>query len=198
MNSDYTSIDQRLEKLVKVSRQDLGKIPGSHGWPHSLDVMDYCVEIVKEEGANLSILLAAAVLHDVGFLYGGTPKHHSKIGGKECVKYLEKAGYESHEIKKISDCVAAHNVRYENIEPETIEAKILIDADTMTKIDEKSFDRAGNYMKENNIDEKDFAKNWVKSRTRSIGEGKMWWTKTGEKIGTPLLEEALKYWINKM
>ena len=198
MNSDYASIDQRLEKLVEVSRQDLEKIPESHGWPHSLDVMGYCVEIGKAEGADLPILLAAALLHDVGFLYGGESERHSKIGGKECVKYLKKVGYESHEIKKIQRCVAAHNVRYEGIEPETIGAKVLIDADTMTKIDEKSYDRAGNYMKENNINERDFAKNWVKSRTGLIAEGNMWQTETGRKIGTHLLKNALKYWMNKM
>lgn len=198
MNFDYASIDSRLEKLVKVSRQDLEKIPESHGWPHSSDVMDYCVEIGKEEGADLSILLAAALLHDVGFLYGGKSKYHSKIGGEECVPYLEKAGYESHEIKRIQHCIKAHNVRYEGIEPETIEAKVLIDADTLDKMDEGSYERAYKYMEEHKMSEQEFARGRVESRKRLLKEGKLWYTETGRKLIEPLVKKYLKYWKNKM
>ena len=200
MNFDYVSMYPKLGKLINIVKPELEEIGESHGWQHVSDVMDYCFRIWKEEKANLRIILPSAVLHDIALAkkYGGTFDDHSIRGSKNCVPYLKKAGYTSKEIEEIKHCVAAHNVRYEGIEPKSIEARILIDADTLDKIDEGSFERAHKRIAEKKMTVEEFATRWVTSREKLIKEGKLWYTDTGRKIGQPLLEKALAYWKSKM
>jgi HD superfamily phosphodiesterase len=203
MNFDYTSlasIDPRLPILFEILQPEYKKMGESHGIQHHLGVLKYCIKIGRKEKVNLKIAGAASLVHDYGLSkdIGGTFNNHSLKGSRGCVPFLKKAGYKDDEIEGIQHCVAAHNVRYEGIEPALEEAKCVIDADTICKIDEGSNERAKKYMEETRMSEKDFAERWVQSREKLIREGKLWWTKTGQEIGQPLLEKALEYWKGKM
>lgn len=90
----------------------------------------------REMDADLVVLAAAALLHDIGRKIESTSKGgicHAEQGAVMAVPILEELGYPSEVITKICHCIRAH--RYRNTcKPETVEAEILFDADKLDSI----------------------------------------------------------------
>lgn len=107
-----------------------------HDLEHTLRVRNIALHIGKIENANLEILEIAALLHDIG------REHQQKSLGKIChaEKWAELAKeildrYDfSQEIKDwVIHCIATHRKKWTKI-PESLEAKILFDADKIDSI----------------------------------------------------------------
>lgn len=100
-----------------------------HDIDHIVRVM-YWTELVSEkEGADLSITIPAAILHDIAI-----PEHgdemHAREGARMCVPFLKKCGYSGEEIKRISDTISMHSTD-DPKPPETLESRVLFDGDKM-------------------------------------------------------------------
>ena len=104
-----------------------------HDFEHVLRVYRMAERLAELEGADLEIVQVAALLHDAeGSAPGGEgarASHHeaSAIFAKEV---LETEGWDQERIEAVAHCIRAH--RYRSTEaPETIEAKVLFDADKL-------------------------------------------------------------------
>jgi uncharacterized protein len=107
-----------------------------HGWDHVIRVHKLCRMIWANEGADLEILDYAAVLHDIARW------EESKLKWKIChaEKWAERAkeilieyNIPEHKIDAIIHCISTHRWRNGNA-PESLEAKILFDADKIDSL----------------------------------------------------------------
>lgn len=121
---DYTK--QRFEAA--------GDLP-AHNWPHAYRDTLNAIVIGEAEGADMSIVMPAATMHDVGFLYGATGKTHGAIGADHIAEYLEGGGvnYPNEVVAKIADCIRTHKGSMHQEKPESLEAKVVADADMLEK-----------------------------------------------------------------
>ncbi len=83
---------------------------------------------------DLHVLKTAALLHDVARGKEDKDKSrgidHAILGAEMAGKILLELGYSADEINRIQHCIIAHRFR-SGIRPQTIEAKILFDADKL-------------------------------------------------------------------
>lgn len=104
-----------------------------HGLSHVLRVYRLCERIGEEEKANLRILRAAALLHDVEGDVDLRKDHHL-AAAQFAGKILRQEGWEEADIEEVMHCIRAHRFRDTREEPQTLEAKILFDADKLDAI----------------------------------------------------------------
>jgi uncharacterized protein len=91
--------------------------------------------IGEAEDADMHIVLPAATMHDIGFLYGATGKTHGAIGADRVAEYLEQGHivYPDDTVAKIADCIRTHKGSMHQQKPESLEAKVVADADMLEK-----------------------------------------------------------------
>ncbi len=90
----------------------------------ALHIADFCGNV------NRDILIAACLLHDTA-----RPEQlknpeicHAEKGAEKAYKFLSENGFGDDFAEKVSECILTHRFRNDR-EPESIEAKILFDAD---------------------------------------------------------------------
>ncbi len=85
-----------------------------------------------EPSANLDVLVCACLLHDIGrkeqFETPGLC--HAQVGGEKAYRFLVEHGFGEPFANHVRECIAAHRFR-ENSPPQSLEAKILFDADKL-------------------------------------------------------------------
>lgn len=122
-----------MDNIVeKVKPYFDGDQKGSHGYDHAVRVYNLGNYIAIEEDADVEIVQAACLLHDIG---RGRKKGicHAKLGAEMSQNILKSIGFPENKIKSVAYCVRVH--RYsEGIEPITLEAKIVQDADRLEEI----------------------------------------------------------------
>jgi len=120
-----------VEKTRKFVSSFLEEEPSSHDMGHINRVEALCLEIQKEEGGDPFILRLAALLHDVGVVKeheeGGD---HALYSAEIASEFLGKAGLEKELIEAVANCILTHRFSGGK-SPETIEARILQDADRL-------------------------------------------------------------------
>ncbi len=115
-----------------------------HGFSHVLRVYRLCEKIGETEGADLTILRAAALLHDVeGDV--DVRKNHHLAAADFAEKILIKEGWHEREVQAVLHCIRAHRFRNQEEEPNTLEAKVLFDADKIDAIGAVGIARAVSY-----------------------------------------------------
>ena len=110
--------------------------PGSHDWEHTLRVYRLCRDLGPREGADMAVLLVAALLHDVGRCHQDASHGavcHAAQGAAMAADLV--AGLPLTEAQKtnVVHCVRAHRFRKEP-HPATVEARVLFDADKLDAI----------------------------------------------------------------
>lgn len=109
---------------------------GSHDWQHSLRVHKLCLRIGPEEGADMVVLEAAAYLHDIGRASqdssNGSVCHAAK-GARIAEALITPMPLETGQKENIIHCIRAHRYR-SDCAPQTIEARVLFDADKLDAI----------------------------------------------------------------
>ncbi len=137
MNKNIDYIRQTAKKLTTDSN-------GSHDWFHTRRVYDLCMKIGKKEGANLDILGMAAFLHDIGRPFQDRSKGkicHAEKGAELAADILSKIDIPEEYRDNIIHSIHTHRFRGSN-RPETIEAKVLFDADKLDSIGAVGIGRA--------------------------------------------------------
>lgn len=105
-----------------------------HGFDHIERVYHMAEKLAVLEGANLEIVHAAALLHDSR---GSDPNSGERLSHHEASalfaeQVLRGEGWSDEKIKAVQHCIRAHRYRGEKEnEPQTIEAKVLFDADKL-------------------------------------------------------------------
>jgi uncharacterized protein len=105
-----------------------------HGFDHSQRVRNYALHLAKNQKADKQVIEIAAYLHDIG---RGQQKeeYHTQTSVKLAKTFLTNQKLPKEMIQKIVHCIETHSRK--NIQrktPQTIEAKILYDADGLEMI----------------------------------------------------------------
>jgi uncharacterized protein len=104
-----------------------------HGFSHILRVYRLCERIGRQENADLTIVRAAALLHDVEGDVDVRENHHL-AAARFAEKTLLKEGWSAEAIKAVVHCIRAHRFRDDSEKPQTVEAQVLFDADKIDAI----------------------------------------------------------------
>jgi 5'-deoxynucleotidase YfbR-like HD superfamily hydrolase len=101
-------------------------------WQHTLRVAQFGRVIAENESAEVEIVVAACLLHDLAWFdtKAETSREHGRVGAEKARPLVASLGYPTEEIEKICYAVASH-VDVDN--PTTLEAKILSDADNIDR-----------------------------------------------------------------
>src|SRR5712692_11838903 len=107
----------------------------AHGRSHIERVLRIALEIGRREGADLQIIELSAILHDI---FANMEKHsgvegfrHEVEASKEARKILRTLGLADKTVDAVCHCIESHRKRTGRIQPQTIEAKCLFDADKL-------------------------------------------------------------------
>ena len=141
-------MDEKIDAIRQYVKSVLLQ-PGSHGMDHVLRVIYLCENIGKEENADMMVLLPAALFHDIARQKErekGIP--HEEAGAQIAERYLRSIRYDEERILKITHAIRSHRYR-SNAKPETLEARILSDADKLDAMGAvgiaRTFIRAGEH-----------------------------------------------------
>ena len=135
-NGELASEAELLENLHKLSARYCLEEGGSHGPDHSERVLHTAMDIGRKMGARLDIIAPAALLHDIGRKQESSTKGkvcHAELGAEMAEPLLRDLGYSEEDRAAICHCIRAHRFR-SSTAPETVEAKILFDADKLDSI----------------------------------------------------------------
>ncbi|HHX63488.1 MAG TPA: HD domain-containing protein [Chloroflexi bacterium] len=104
----------------------------AHGYDHVLRVWRLAERIARSEGADLEIVRAAALLHDIGRAEQlRTGACHATVGARRAREIL--SGYPAERVERVVEAIARHRYRGER-GPETLEGRVLYDADKLDAI----------------------------------------------------------------
>ncbi|PKL12797.1 MAG: hypothetical protein CVV52_08580 [Spirochaetae bacterium HGW-Spirochaetae-8] len=141
------TIRKRLDDLLRIPR--LGALHVTmqetyrnapvfaHGWDHIhrvlVNTLLIAARLQDEPEPDMEIVVPAALLHDIGFLYNSDPYVHHLTGAEHCHTYL--GAWNATEIGLIEGCIRMHKgmmARF-NTKPTTLEERIVCDADLLEK-----------------------------------------------------------------
>ncbi|CAN7224925.1 HD domain-containing protein [Rhizobium sp. LjRoot258] len=108
---------------------------GSHDVAHVLRVFKNAMRIQALEGGDARILAAAVLLHDCVAVEKNSPirSRASALAAEKASAILAGLGWEGNDIAAVAHAIVAHSFSA-NVAPETLEAKILQDADRLDAI----------------------------------------------------------------
>ena len=107
---------------------------GGHGFDHIERVYNLAVRIAEQEKADMDIIKASALLHDIARKkQSETGLCHAEQGAKMAPEILKEIKFPKEKIPAVVHCIEVH--RYsKRLTPKTKEAKILQDADRLDAI----------------------------------------------------------------
>lgn len=108
----------------------------AHDKEHIYRVLYTALDIAQTEpGADLDILAAACLLHDIGrgAQFKDPALCHAEAGSKMAYTFLLELGWDEPRAAHVRDCVLTHRFRTDR-RPATLEAKIVFDADKLDVI----------------------------------------------------------------
>jgi len=123
------TIRARAKKFFRIA-------PPSHDWSHVERTYKICVKIGKREKADLQVLKAAALLHDIARMDEDVSSGkicHAERSATMAKKILKEVDFPRTKIRHVMHCIESHRFRGMR-NPRTLEAKILSDADKLDAI----------------------------------------------------------------
>jgi uncharacterized protein len=125
-----------IEHIKAFAKRCFSSANGSHDWDHSQRVCNLCMHIGRTEGANLQVLEIAAYLHDIGRAHEDASRGaicHATKGADIAREVLGACPLSREDEANVIHCIRSHRFRG-NHTPETLEAKVLFDADKLDAI----------------------------------------------------------------
>lgn len=116
----------------------------AHDFEHILRVTRMAEHLARREGADVEIVRAAALLHDIarhdedsaaksGQPSGGENLDHAEVSARDAKLFLLQNGAAETFAKCVADAIRSHRFRG-TAQPQSLEAKILFDADKLDSI----------------------------------------------------------------
>jgi uncharacterized protein len=136
------------EKLIEISKEHQKQI-GSHGYEHTERVIELCMVLGTRLGADMEVLIPAAILHDIGRKHD----NHAQRGAEMAREILQEQGYTK--VNEIVHVIDVHSFSAGG-EAKTIEAQILSDADKLDAMGAMGIYRSAQYSVEHERDQAEF------------------------------------------
>jgi uncharacterized protein len=126
----------RRECIEKYAKEETDRVR-TYAWPHVKRVAKLCLEMAKSPGlgnVDMDVLEASALLHDIAKHLedkGDAKVDHGVLGARMAADFLKRSGFKKEFINAVSHCILAHT---HSVQPSSIEARILHDADYVDKV----------------------------------------------------------------
>jgi len=136
--------NQLIDEMKKVFQGDQKRIK------HTLQVLEYAKELVQQEEANPRVVLASAILHDIGIKeaerkYGSSAGKYQEIEGPPIArKILDKTELDEQSKEHILKIIANHHSARDI---DTPEFRILWDADWLVNLAEEKPNLKGDELR---------------------------------------------------
>lgn len=154
-------MEDLVNKVREIMIEKLLVSKGSHDFDHTERVYNLAVHLAKTEGADLEVVQVAALMHDIARKEEDDSCgviNHALRGSEVSREILLDLGVSEERIDWICGCIACHRFR-DNNNPETLEEKIIFDADKLDSIGATGLGRAflfagelGNRMHNKDVD----------------------------------------------
>lgn len=108
----------------------------AHDKDHIYRVLYMALVIAESEKAvDYDVLVTACLLHDIGRKeqFANPTLCHAQVGGDKAYTFLIEQGFSVQFAERVKHCIVTHRFRKSN-QPQTIEAKILFDADKLDTV----------------------------------------------------------------
>ncbi len=123
-----------IQEIRNFVEEECKKPSSKYGYEpftfHFIPVVEYAGELADKLRADKEAVVISAWLHDIGSMVYGREDHHI-TGAKIAEQKLEQLGYPREKIEKVKDYILSHRGS-QNVKPQTIEAQILVEADTLS------------------------------------------------------------------
>lgn len=109
----------------------------AHDFDHVLRVMRMGERIAQAEGADALVVRLAALLHDLPATagYDGDARvGHHRAAAERARGLLSARGLAAGQVENVGHCIEAHRFRDQSVQPQTLEAQCLYDADKLDSI----------------------------------------------------------------
>lgn len=130
-------MDPDENTLVELIRREAEKHYSddpSHDWLHAERVCRMCMKICKKEGGDPQVLIAAALLHDIGVRYELEQDiDHSEKGVEIAEEILSRTNFPREKTSMVLEAIRVHRFR-KGSRAVSIESRILQDADRLDAI----------------------------------------------------------------
>ena len=127
---------EQEQMLKRVAQKFFSQARGSHDWEHTRRVTRLAQTIGLAEKADLAVVTAAALLHDIGRNQPGQANSkicHAQLGVQLAEPVLAELTFSKEQKENILHAIAAHRYR-QPPEPVSLEAKVVFDADKLDAI----------------------------------------------------------------
>jgi uncharacterized protein len=125
-----------LKKTEAAVKDIFAQSRGSHDWDHTLRVYGLCRHIGVKEHADMDVLSIAAYLHDIGRHHEDNSRGlicHAEKGAEMAAPMIAELPFSESQKRNALHCILSHRFRGNHM-PETLEAKVLFDADKIDAI----------------------------------------------------------------
>jgi uncharacterized protein len=131
-------MEEKYCRLKAIVEKEMEGASPAHDISHVMRVYNLCLKLAGHEpSVDIDTLKTAALLHDIARAKEDGKGHthvlsvdHAVLGAQTSGTILRELGYSEEKIGDVKHCIAAHRFRGTN-PPETVEAKILSDADKL-------------------------------------------------------------------
>lgn len=128
-------MDSRFQKIKEAVEKELSC--SAHDMDHVMRVYNLSLQLAENEGADLEVLKASALLHDIARVKEDNDPFgkidHAILSSEMAAPILKELEFSEDKIKHIQKCIVSHRYRTGN-EPQTKEAQILFDADKLDSL----------------------------------------------------------------
>jgi HD superfamily phosphodiesterase len=180
--ANYLAVDPDFRAAYDYTHQrfEAAKNLTGHNWEHIYRDTINAIVIGEAEDADMGIVLPAMVMHDIGFLYGAIGKTHATLGADNLSEYLGAGNIQlpHAKLERIRDCIRTHKGDMHGEAPESLEAKVVSDADMLEK-----FGPVGVYQSIRTFAEFNYAPSRI-IRNLTVMEDWTLQTKTGDAMAT--------------
>lgn len=122
---------ETFEKIESYMLSCMGD--SAHDREHIYRVLYTALQIAREEtDVDTDVLVCACLLHDIGRReqFADPQVCHAQVGGEKAYRFLTENGCSPAFAGHVRDCIVTHRFRKQS-PPESLEAKILFDADKL-------------------------------------------------------------------
>ena len=119
---------QLFENYMSACMRD-----SAHDKQHVYRVLYYALDIAQtEKNVDYDVLICACLLHDIGRMeqFENPALCHAKVGAEKAYHFLIENHFGEDFAQKVAECIRTHRYRSDD-PPQSMEAKILFDADKM-------------------------------------------------------------------
>jgi putative nucleotidyltransferase with HDIG domain len=118
----------RLKRVAEEQNKPAADM--AYRWEHIQRVTHYGRQLAEAEGANMDVVIMACLLHDIALFDPAPYKDHGRLGAEIARRFLEKISLDADTIEAVVYAISTH---VDIHTPESLEARILTDADNIDR-----------------------------------------------------------------